>query len=195
VTRVTRCDFRGLLRVDLEGLPLIQKRVPLAKISAEETLLPGTSMQLILQQIEELLIGAIPTAVLFILLVFSYQFLVQGPLTAVLAKRRALTVGAMEDARNAIAQAEAKTAEYAEKLRQARSDAYKAREQRVKQWNADRDAALDAARKSAGDKVRQARAEIETEAAAARKTIQAAVAELAGQAVRAVLPAVAGSSR
>jgi F-type H+-transporting ATPase subunit b len=152
-------------------------------------------MQHILQQIEELLIGAIPTAALFILLVFAYQFLVQGPLTAVLVKRRALTEGAMEDARRAIAEAEAKAAEYIEKLRMARADAYKAREQRVKQWNAERDAALDAARKSASDKVRQARAEIEADAAAATKAIQAAAADLAGQVVRAVLPAAAGGSR
>ena len=101
----------------------------------------------------------------------------------------------MEDARKAVAEAEARAAEYAERLRQARADAYKVREQRVKQWNAERDAALDAARKSAGDKVRQARVEIEAEAATARKVIQAAAADLAGQAVRAVLPAAAGGSR
>jgi len=152
-------------------------------------------MQHIPQQIEELLIGAIPTALLFILLVFAYQFLMQGPLTAALQKRRSLTEGAMEDARKAVAEAEARAAEYAERLRHARADAYKAREQRVKQWNAERDSALDAARKSAGDKVRQARVEIEAEAAAARKVIQAAAADLAGRAVRAVLPAAAGGSR
>ena len=49
----------------------------------------------------------------------------------------------------AVADAEAKTAEYAERLRLARADAYKLREQRVKQWNAERDTALDAARKAA----------------------------------------------
>ena len=56
----------------------------------------------------------------------------------------------MEDARKAIAQAEARTAEYADKLRLARADAYKIREQRVKQWTAERDAALDTARKASG---------------------------------------------
>ena len=152
-------------------------------------------MQDILQAIEKYLIGAMPTAALFIVLVIAYQFLMQGPLTAVLAKRRALTEGAMEDARKAIAQAEAKTAEYAERLRLARADAYKVREQRVKQWNAERDTALDAARKAAGEKVRQAKAEIDAEADSARKTIQSAAADLAGQAVRAVLPAAAGGSR
>jgi F-type H+-transporting ATPase subunit b len=152
-------------------------------------------MQDIIQQLEQLLISAIPTALLFIVLVFAYHVLVQGPLTAVLAKRRALTEGAMEDARTAVGNAEAKAADYAERLRQARADVFKVREQRLKQWSAERDAALDAARKSAGDKVRQAKAALEAEAAAARETIQASVADLAGQAVRAVLPAAAGGSR
>jgi F-type H+-transporting ATPase subunit b len=152
-------------------------------------------MQDILQKLGQLLVEAIPTALLFIVLVLAYQFLIQGPLTAVLAKRRALTEGAMEDARKAIAQAEAKAAEYAERLRLARADAYKLREQRVKQWSAERDAALDAARKAAGQKVRQAKAELEAEAASAREVIQAATADLAGRAVRAVLPLAAGGSR
>jgi F-type H+-transporting ATPase subunit b len=152
-------------------------------------------MHLILQQIESLLLGAIPTMVLFIVLVLAYQFLVQGPLTAVLKKRRALTEGAMEEAQKAIANAESRTAEYAEKLRLARAEAFKVREQRVKQWSAERDAALDAARKAAGTKLAQARAEIEAEAAAARQTIQSSASELAGQVVRAVLPAAAGGAR
>ena len=152
-------------------------------------------MQDILQAIEKYLIGAIPTAALFIVLVIAYQFLVQGPLTAVLAKRRALTEGAIEDARKAVAVAEAKAQEYAEHLRQARSGAYKLREQRAKQWTAERDAALDAARQAAGLKVREAQAELEAEAAAARAALQASAADLAGRAVRAVLPAVAGGSR
>ncbi|MGA2569858.1 MAG: hypothetical protein ABSF23_05015 [Terracidiphilus sp.] len=152
-------------------------------------------MQEIFQQVEELLIGAIPTALLFIGLVIAYQFLVQGPLTAVLAKRRALTEGAMEDARKAIAQAEAKAAEYAERLRLARADVYKLREQRIRQWSAERAAALEIARKAAGDKVRQAKTALEAEAADARTTIEASASELAGRALHAVLPLAAGGSR
>ncbi len=141
------------------------------------------------------MVGAIPTAVLFIVLVMAYQFLVQGPLTEILKKRRALTTGAMEDARKAIEKAEARTAEYSDKLRLARAEAYKIREQRVKQWNAERDAALEAARSAAGDKVSKARAEVDAEAASARRTIEASAADLAGQAVRAVLPVAAGGTR
>jgi F-type H+-transporting ATPase subunit b len=152
-------------------------------------------MQEIFQQVGALLVGAIPTALLFIVLVLAYQFLIQGPLTETLKKRRALTLGAMEDARKAIAQAETRTAEYAEKLRLARADAYKIREQRVKQWTTERDTALDAARKASGSKVSQAKAEVDAEAAQARLAIQAASADLASQAVRAVLPVAAGGTR
>jgi F-type H+-transporting ATPase subunit b len=125
----------------------------------------------------------------------AYQFLVQGPLTATLKERRARTDGAIEEAHKAIAQAEARAAEYAAKLRQARAEVYKVREQRVKQWNAERDAALDAARKAAGLKVGQAKGELEAEAAAARQTIQASAGDLANQVVRAVLPQAVGSTR
>jgi F-type H+-transporting ATPase subunit b len=152
-------------------------------------------MQEIIQQVGALLVGAIPTAVLFIALVLVYQFLIQGPLTEALKKRRALTLGAMEEARKAIEQAERRAAEYAEKLRIARSEAYKLREQRVKQWTAERDAAVESARHTAGTRVSQAKAEVEAEAASARKAIQASAADLAGQAVRAVLPVGAGGSR
>jgi F-type H+-transporting ATPase subunit b len=152
-------------------------------------------MQLIFQQLGAMFVGAIPTTLLFIVLVLAYQFLVQGPLTATLSKRRALTEGAMEDAQKAIAQAEARTAEYSDKLRQARAEVYKVREQRVKQWNAERDAQLDAARKAASLKVSEARAALDAEAAAAKQTILGSAGDLANQVVRAVLPAAAGGSR
>ncbi|MGD0891069.1 MAG: ATP synthase F0 subunit B [Terracidiphilus sp.] len=152
-------------------------------------------MQEIIQQIGALLLGAIPTALLFIVLVLAYQFLIQGPLSATLKERRARTEGALEDAQKAIAKAEARAAEYAAKLREARAEVYKAREQRVRQWNAEREAALDTARKAASQKVSQARVELEAEAAAARQTIQGSAAELASQVVRAVLPLAAGGSR
>lgn len=150
-------------------------------------------MSLIIQQIEALLLGAIPTMVLFIVLVLAYQFLVHAPLTATLKKRRELTEGAMEEAQKAIVRAEARTAEYAEKLRLARAEAFKIREHRVQQWSAERDAALDAARKAASEKLAKAKAEIASEAAAARQSIAASAADLAAQVVRAVLPATGGA--
>jgi F-type H+-transporting ATPase subunit b len=151
-------------------------------------------MQEIFQQLGALFIGAVPTMLLFIVLVLAYQFLVQGPLTATLKERRARTEGAQEDAQKAIALAEARVAEYADKLRAARGEVFRTREARVKQWNAERDAALDAARKAAGLKVNQAKSELEAEATQARLAIQASAGDLARQVVRAVLPMAAGSS-
>jgi len=147
------------------------------------------------QQLGAFFVGAIPTTLLFIVLVIAYQMLIQKPLTATLKARRARTEGAIEDAQKAIAEAEARATDYADKLRQARNEVFKVREQRVQQWTAERDAALDVARKAAGLKVSQAKAELDAEAASARTTIQASAGDLARQVVRAVLPVAAGETR
>ena len=152
-------------------------------------------MQEIIQQLGTLLLGSIPTILLFTVLVLAYQFLVQGPLTATLKERHVRTEGAQAKAHQAIAQAEDMAAEYAERLRQARGEVFKAREARVKQWNAERDAALDAARKEAGQRVSIAKTALETEAAQAKRTIQASAEDLASLVVRKVLPVAAGGSR
>lgn len=152
-------------------------------------------MQEIFQQLEGYFIAAIPTSVLFIVLVLAYQFLIQGPLTAVLKERRARTEGAVEDAHKAIAQAEERAAEYAAKLRQARAEIIKAREERIQKWTAEREAALDTARKTAASRVEAARIELEAEASKARQAIQTSAVDLAQQVVSAVLPAAAGGAR
>ncbi len=152
-------------------------------------------MDQILQQVGELLLGAVPTALLFILLVLAYQFLVQGPLSRTLLERYARTKGAVEEAHKAIARAEERAAEYATRLRHARAEIYKMREQRMKQWNAEREASLDQARQSAGAKVQQAKSELDAEAAKARQTIQASAGELATRITRAVLPQAVGGTR
>lgn len=149
----------------------------------------------LVDQVGHLLLGAIPTALLFIVLVLFYQFLVQKPLSRTLDERRARTEGAIEAAHNAIGKAETRAAEYANKLRQARAEIFKIREQRIKQWNAERDAALDEARKAAGARVSQAKTELDAEAEGARRAIQASAADLANQVVRAVVPVAAGSTR
>jgi F-type H+-transporting ATPase subunit b len=153
---------------------------------------PGPSL---LDQVGQLILGAIPTALLFIVLVLFYQFLVQKPLTSVLNERRARTEGAIEAAHGAIAKAETRAAEYANKLRQARAEIFKIREQRIKQWNAERDAALEEARKAAGVRVGKAKTELDAEAESARRAIQGSAADLANQVVRAVMPLAAGSTR
>ncbi len=152
-------------------------------------------MDAIIQQVGTLLLGAVPTVLLFIALVLAYQFLIQGPLTRTLADRRARTSGAIEEAHKAIARAEQRAAEYSDKLRQARAEIFKAREQRIQQWSAERDAAVNETRKSAGVKVAEAKVSIEAETKTARETIHASAGELASQVVRAILPQAAGGIR
>ncbi|HEY2858962.1 MAG TPA: ATP synthase F0 subunit B [Terracidiphilus sp.] len=152
-------------------------------------------MDQILQQVGALLLGAVPTVILFIVLVMAYQFLVQRPLSRTLKDRRDRTDGAIEEAHKAIARAEQRALEYADRLRQARADIFKLREQRIKQWSAERDVALDAARRAAGETVSQAKTELDAEAAHARQVIQASAGELASRVVRAVLPLAAGGTR
>ena len=152
-------------------------------------------MQDVIRQLADLFLGSLPTLILFIVLVLAYQFLVQGPLTRTLAARRARTTGAVEEANKAIAAAEAKAADYALKLRQARAELFRVREQRLQQWAKERDSALDSARKSSQLQVHQAKAAIETEVTSARNTLQASADQLIEQVVRAVLPAAAGGSR
>lgn len=152
-------------------------------------------MDLILKQVGDLLLGAVPTVLLFIVVVLAYQFLVQAPLSRTLSERRARTQGAIEEAHKAIARAEERAAEYSAKLRQARAEIYRMREQRMKQWSAERDAALEVARKSAGARVSQAKAEIEAQTAQARQGIQSSAGELASRVVSAVLPVAAGGIR
>ena len=152
-------------------------------------------MQQIIQQVGELLLGSIPTLILFILLVFSYQFLVQGPLSKTLKERRARTVGAIEDAQRAIAAAESKTEEYASKLRQARAEVFRIREERLHEWAQERDKQLASARDAAAVRVSEAKAAIQTEVAVAQKTLLGSAGQLAEQVIRAVMPATAGGIR
>ncbi len=150
-------------------------------------------MDLILKQLGDLVLGSVPTIILFILLVIAYGFLVRRPLDKVLAERRARTTGAVEQARGAISAAEAETAVYEDKLRAAKAEIFGGREARRKQWIAEREAALEQARTMTQSRVRAAREEIELGAGTARGQIEAMSAELSAQVLRAVLPAGAGS--
>ena len=146
-------------------------------------------MDLILNQLGELVLGSVPTIILFLLLVAAYGFLVRRPLDKVLVERRARTSGAVEQARGAIATAEAETSAYEEKLRAARAEIFAMRDQRLKQWAAEREQALEQARQATKSRVLAAKLEIEQSAAAAKSQIESTSVELTAQILKAVLPA------
>ena len=145
-------------------------------------------MDVILKQLGELVLGSVPTMILFILLVIAYGVLVRRPLERVLADRRARTTGAVEQAKGAIAAAEAETSAYEEKLRKAKAEIFAMRDGKVKQWNAERDAALEQARQGAQERVRGAKQGIEQSVVEARTQIESASVELSSRVLAAVLP-------
>jgi F-type H+-transporting ATPase subunit b len=142
----------------------------------------------ILNQLGVLVLGSVPTAILLVLLVILYGVLVRRPLEATLAERRNRTSGAVEQARKAIEAAEAETAAYEAKLRAVRAEIAAARDQRMKQLVAERDAVLESARSSAQGMVRTAKAEIEASSTAALRQIEDATGELSDRILRAILP-------
>jgi len=148
-----------------------------------------------LRQLGELLLGAVPTVILLALLSIFYNFVVHRPLTAGLAERRNRTLGAMEKARADIAAAEGRTADYEQRLREARQKIFKNQEARRQQANQSRSQAVNEARTRALEQVEQARAGIEDDKQQAMSKLQTDAARLATEIVRTVLRPMASPSQ
>jgi F-type H+-transporting ATPase subunit b len=140
-----------------------------------------------LRQVGELLLGSIPTILFMVMLYGLYTVLVHKPLVKVLAERRSKTEGAVEKARADIAAAEARTAEYEQRLREARMTVFKNQEALRQQALQARAAAVAEARNKAQAQVEQARAAIAQDKAAAQAGLQAESGNLAAAIIRIVL--------
>src|SRR6185437_10209334 len=114
-----------------------------------------------LRQLGELLLGSIPTIVLFGIVWIAYRVIVHGALKRALTQRRSQTVGAAEIAKADVVIAEQKTAEYEGKLHEARHAIYKSQEARRQQILDRKTIALAQAKEAAGTEVMDARAEIQ----------------------------------
>jgi F-type H+-transporting ATPase subunit b len=147
----------------------------------------------ILRQLGELLLGSVPTVILLALLYALYSAIVHKPLRRVLEERRSKTEGAVEKSRADIAAAEARTAEYEQKLREARAVVFRAQEAKRQVVLQARASALNEARSKAQAQVQAAKKDIENDRAAAEAGLPADAAALAQEIVRRVLqPAGAG---
>ena len=140
-----------------------------------------------LKQVGELLLGAIPTIVILLSLYAIYSVLVHKPLKRVLEERRERTEGAFLKARADIAAAEARAQEYERSLREARLTIFKAQEARRQMAQQARAEAVLEARTRAQQKVREARAAIEQDMAAARAGLQGETEKLAAEIIRTIL--------
>ncbi len=151
-------------------------------------------MDEILRQLGGLLLGAVPTVVVFVLLYLSYRSIVHKRLTDVLAERRARTEGAIETARANVAAADAKTADYEQRLREAKLALYKAQEQRRHQALEQRAQAVAAARAAAEGQIRSARQALERDVATAKRGLQDDAEALSNEVIRTVLKPVAAAA-
>jgi len=145
-----------------------------------------------LRQVGGLLLGSVPTIIIFLLVYGFYTVLVHKPLARVLAERHARTQGAIEKARVDIASAEARTAEYEQRLREARLALFKAQEARRAKASQARAEQVAEARKQAQEQIAAARAAIARDKAVASSTLEAEAGRLASEIIRTVLePALA----
>ena len=149
-------------------------------------------MDAILRQIGELLINSIPTIISMLVVWTGYRFLVHGKLKQVLEQRHALTEGAVEHAQKEIAAAEARTAEYEQRVREARAQIYQ-QQQAFRQRVLDqRSSALAEARRQAGEMVKSARASVEKDVLAAKAALEQQANALADKVIDRVLASAAG---
>jgi F-type H+-transporting ATPase subunit b len=150
-------------------------------------------MSTLLQQLGGLVLGSVPTMVLFLLTLVAYRWLVHVPLKKVLAERYAKTQGALEKARAAIDAAERKTAEYEHALRTARAAAFRERQERLHHLHLESEQMLNEARAQAQERVAAALIAIELSAETARLQLETSLDGLTAAAIRAVLPAAPAS--
>ena len=140
-----------------------------------------------LRQIGELLLQSVPTIIFMVLLYGLYSVLVHRPLVSVLAERRSKTEGAIEKARADMAEAEARTTEYEQKLRDARMVMFKSQEARRQEAAQSRAAVIAEAQTKAQAQILEARTAIEKDKVAAQETLQSESGRLAIEIIRMVL--------
>lgn len=140
-----------------------------------------------LRQLGDLLLGSVPTVILLALLYALYTAIVHKPLQRVLAERRSKTEGAVEKSRADMAAAEARTAEYEQRLREARAAVFRVQEARRQAALQARAAALSEARAKAQAQVQSAKKDIEADRFAAQAALQQDAASLAQEIMQRVL--------
>ncbi len=135
------------------------------------------------------MLGSVPTMILFLLTLMAYRILVHTPLRRILTERYARTQGAILKASEAIAAAEAKTAEYEHRLRAARIAVFHERQERLHHIHIEAEHTLAETRMAAQQRMANAVIAIEESAQAARLQLDSFIDELTAEALRAILPA------
>ena len=128
---------------------------------------------------------------MFLTVYVGYRVIVHKPLMRVLEERYNKTQGAVEKARADIADAEAKTAEYEQRLRESRLALVRAQEARLHEVMEVRNTVLNKAREQAAAKVAAARAAMEKDVEAAKASLAVDAEKLSQEVIATILRPVA----
>ena len=142
-----------------------------------------------LRQLGELALGSVPTVILFVVIWILYRVIVHNALIRALSERRSQTVGATEKARMDVAAADRKTAEYEQKIREARLAVFKSQDVRRQKVLEEKTMAIAEARAAAEALVTSVRAQIQKESEIAKVRIEAESSNLAKEIIRSILRA------
>ena len=144
-------------------------------------------MEQTLQALSGILQKSIPTIVLLLFLWFFLKTMLFGPLAKMRGQRDGLTNGARKTARHSLEEADRKTQEFENKLRDARNEVYREQEDIRKKWLSDQVGQVASAREMASQSIQKNKAEIAADVAAARTTLGEQASALADQITSAVL--------
>ena len=143
----------------------------------------------LVRQIGELLLRAVPVALIVLIFYFILRSVFFQPLLKVMAERDARTLGAQKAAEAAQAAAAEKVKQYQDALKQARAKVYAEQEADRKKLLEERAGFLKEARTKASGEVNVAKERVAGELTSAKREIEASVAQLAVEIARRVLPA------
>jgi F-type H+-transporting ATPase subunit b len=144
-------------------------------------------MDVILHQLGQLLLKAVPTFILVVLLQFYLKRVFFKPLEKVLKLRYEATEGAKKAAEESLQRAAAKAAEYEAAIRAARTEVYQAQEQLHRELQEREAAQVLEARKSAEAAVKAARADLQNDVEAAKASLRVDSEALANQIADSIL--------
>ena len=144
-------------------------------------------MDATLQALGGILLKAIPTVFLLLVVHFYLKRMFFGPMQELLAKRREATEGAKRSAEALLGKAAEKAAAVEAELRKAREEIYKEQEEARRRWIAEQTARLEEAKRNSRDLIHQAKQQLDTETAAAKRELSGTTAALADQIAQTLL--------
>ncbi len=150
-------------------------------------------MSHIFSQLNQLLLGSIPTIVIFLLLLFFLRAVLYAPLRQTLAERRGRTEDRMNAARQLLEQATAAAARHEAALREQQLAGYQRLQELRRQALRQRSQQLETARQEAMRHLAAATAELAEESQAARLSLQNSAQQNAEQILAALLPHANGA--